>query len=315
MRQPLWNRPAIAAWNPNSAIWMAGGLLVLAALLLRLQIPALYDPLDTDEADYASALSYGATANYVGLKERPGWEFLASTIREFRGTGRARPFRDDWAAGDAAAFRHYHPPPALYPAALLLTLGERREHILRLVPLMTALMAAMAAAWLTWMLATDLPAARRTFAAAMALAFVTVSPWHVASSVTLSFHQGFWLLSTLVLGFATCAWRTGSTRSWYALAALLGVAVATIPYWLLLVPVAAAVLWRAPWSPGVSRRRLAVVGILFAAVSLTLAWPPAFVRGDLVKPAMLYAWIVVEPLERTTKWQPGEPAETFPHGI
>ena len=299
MRQLPRNQPATAAWNPNYVVWVAGGLLVLAALLLRLQVPALYDPLDTDEADYASALRYGIAANYLGLKERSGWEFLASTAREFREKGRARPFRDDWAAGDAAALRHYHPPPALYPSALLLSFGERREHVLRFVPLTTALMAVVAAAWLAWMLTRDLPAQRRALASALALAFVALSPWHVASSVTLSFHQGFWLLSTLVLGFATCAWRTGSTRSWYALAALLGVAVATIPYWLLLVPVAAATLWRAPWSPGVSRRRLGVVGILFAAVSLTLVWPPALVRGDLVKPAILYAWIVVEPLERT----------------
>jgi hypothetical protein len=83
------------------------------------------------------------------------------------------------------------------------------------------------------------------------------------------------------------------------MAALIGAAVATVPYWLLLVPIAAGILWRAPWSPGVGRGRLALAGILCAAVSLTLVWPPAIVRGDLVKPAMLYAWILVEPLERT----------------
>jgi hypothetical protein len=295
---------ATPSTSPRVVAWAAGAL-VIAAVLVRLQSPSLVEPFDTDEADYASALSYGLVSNYLGSAERAGWEFLVSTAREFHRTGRARPFRDDWAAGDAAALRHYHPPVALYPAAALLGLGEHREHILRLVPLLTTILVCVAAAWLAWVLSGNLAPQSGALVTLLTLAFVALSPWHAATSVVLSFHQGFWLLSTLILGCATLVWQTGSTRAWYVMSGLLGIAVATVPYWLLLVPVAAVVLWWTPWRPVDKRVRLALIGLALAAVSLTIVWPPALLRGDLVKPAMLYAWIVIEPLgaqDRSVSW-------------
>jgi hypothetical protein len=289
----------------NAALACVLLLVIASALVIRLHHPQFASYLNTDEADYASALRYGALSNYLGWHERTGLAFIEAVFHEYRATGRARPFRDDWRTADAAGMRHYHPPFGLLPAAIFAGAGIREESVLRSVSVVLGLLACVMSGLLAVAILGGEYARWRWPALVLACALVAASPYQAQASAELSFHAAFGLISTAALVLLTLAKKQGARRYWLWGCALIGAAAVTIPYWVLLLPVAAFVLWRSDWNVPSQRIRLLLWGLLIAAGACTIAWPPGLLTLNLVKPAMLYAWILISPLEgatRATSW-------------
>jgi hypothetical protein len=272
-------------------------LVAAAALVIRLRHPQFTSAFNTDEADYATALRYGVLSNYLGLHERSGPAFIGAVLREYRATGRPRAFRDDWRTGDSAGLRHYHPPSGLLPASVLAGVGIRSEPVLRSIPLLTGLLTCVVSGLLAAAMLRDGSAAWSRSAMVLACALVGASPYQGQASAELSFHAAFGLVSTAALLAFTLAGKHGKPAYWLCGCALTGAAVVTIPYWILLLPVAALVLWRSDWAPNWTRLQLLTWGGALALGACVLAWPPGLLTLNLVKPVMLYAWILVNPLE------------------
>jgi hypothetical protein len=117
-----------------------------------------------------------------------------------------------------------------------------------------------------------------------------------------SYHSAYNLISILTLLFLARAAETRSIRPWYVACALLGLAVLTIEYWLLLVPAFVLVLYQCaePRKNGWKGflRPVLTGGGIFAAC-LTLAWPPFLWRLGIAKPFLLYAGLMIHPLEKS----------------
>jgi hypothetical protein len=278
---------------------LAGVLVTLvvsiAAVATRIDNPALLKPFGTDEADYVRALSNGLVANYLGTNERSGVQFVREVAVEYKATGWARPFQEDWEKHDAAGLRHYHPPLGLYPMAALAGAGLRDERTLRLIPLVLGVLTCLCAGLLASLMADG----RSRFASALiAGLLVASSPYHVAASTELSFHVAFGLLSTLTL---VCLVMTSGTRHigwWCAASASFALTILTVPYWLILLP---PYLW-VGWSTirrtaGATRAALSALGAAVGA--LVVAWPPFLAHAAFVKPLMMYGGIILKPLPGT----------------
>jgi len=277
-------------------------LVVVMALAAFLRVTAtrFHSYFDDDEADYAMAMSHGATANYLGTKERPGYAVFLDTYREYRETGSAHPWKRDMAAGDVAAFRHMHPPLGLLPAGVLMSHGVRAEGVLRGWPLILGMFACIPVFAAVW-LGTPIRGTRLGLVAGVCAAwFLALSQDHAVVSAHFGFHAAFSLLLSLTLLCTMWVLRSVTRRLCFALGALFGATMLTIEYWVLLVPiVAGALLFAVPRAEGRAQTRLARLawGVLGVFSALVVLWPPFLLRGDFIKPAMLFGWLLVKPVK------------------
>jgi hypothetical protein len=270
---------------------LAGSLSAVA----RLGHPGMDRMLGTDEADYVRALSLGLASNYFGLSERSGYTFVRQVFDEYRATGWARPFQRDWEAGDAAGLRHYHPPLSLYPLGFVNGPQTAGERALRTVPVVTSVLAVLATVWLAFVLLHGVSRSVQLLLSATAGTLVALSPYHIGASMEIGAHAAFSLLSTLVLVALSLAVRQREPRWWIAGCAAMGLAMLTVPYWALLVPPVLLVWWAVVRGEPRSRRTLGL-GALAALVALLIGWPPFVVEAAFVKPALMYAGIILRPL-------------------
>jgi hypothetical protein len=268
-------------------------LVAMAALHVRQQQSHLDVMLDTDEADYVRASRYGPLASYIGSRERSGAVFAVEVIDDYRRTGSSHAYAREWDADDASALRHYHPPFAFYPVAMLTRLHPD-ERTMRMVPLATGVLASVVSALLAYvLLAGSSVTVRLLFSAAAGVA-TAASPYHALTSTTIGPHAAFSLLSTLTLVALARAVQTSSARWWIAASASLGATLLTIPYWILLI---VAGLWVWIWGLQEGRRsvRLLLLGCATALVVMTLAWPPGVLTLGMAKPVLLYLSIAMNP--------------------
>jgi hypothetical protein len=269
-------------------------IVAAAALIVRWRQPHLDIMLETDEADYVRASSYGAWANYIGARERSGAAFAGEVFKEYRRTGSSHAYAREWEADDASALRHYHPPLAFYPVGVLAGSGIRDERTMRAAPLVTGVLACLASALLAYvLLAGTAPSLRLLFSATAGMV-TAASAYHALGSTTITPHAAFSLLSTITLLALTRAVQTSAARWWIAASALLGVTLLTVPYWTLLI---VAALWVWMWGLREGRRsiRLLVYACISVAIAITIGWPPAILGLGMVKPVLLYLSIALHP--------------------
>lgn len=254
---------------------------------------------DDDEADYATTVQDGFFSAYLGSNESNGYAFAKQVITEYLATGDTRAWRDAYLSQDAAALRHLHPPVGLYPASLLASFGIAREEILRLVPLFFSVLGCAVAGFLAWCLC---PAASfgKVNAALWATAIAAASPYAIVISSNFSFHAAYLVSAAATLAFLTLAAKWRSLTHFYIACALLAPCILTIEYWVLLGPAFVYVLIRAAdmQSRGiVACIRPAGVGLLILGLALTLLWPPFLWHLGFLKPMIVYAGLLIRPLE------------------
>jgi len=251
--------------------------------------------LGSDEADYVRAMEYGLAANYLGTRERSGFGFAFEVAREYLETGWARPFERDWRVNDAAGLRHYHSPVAFYPLSAALATGARDERALRMVPFVTAALAALAAAGLVFCFTGTLPIPVRLLMSVTAGLLAATSPYHLLASREIGAHAAFALFSCLSLVGMTKTRQQSGRRWWILACAAAALAALTVPYWALLLPPLAWTWWhqRREHREGAS----ATVGFMTVAVGLVLAWPPFILEAGFIKPILMYGGILLRPLQ------------------
>jgi Dolichyl-phosphate-mannose-protein mannosyltransferase len=240
------------------------------------------------------AMAYGPAAAYLGTHERSGLAFVGGVVHQYRATGWARPFKEDWDSGDAAGLRHYHPPVGLYPIELLLAAGCTNESTLRRVPALTSALACVAATLLAWSLWPSASTATRATAAATAGLLAATSPLHLQGGVELGAHAMFSLWSTLTL-LALTRFEASESRAWWRFVwVAMGVTMLTLPYWALLLPPIVWVGWRARGRS--DRAALASEAGLVLVATLVVVWPPYLLAAGFVKPFLMYGGLLLRPL-------------------
>jgi hypothetical protein len=225
----------------------------------------------SDAADYVRAVEGGMTASYLDTGSIGLWGTL--NLLRTRPDTRAHLWAYFRQQRDMAAFRHFHVVSGFYPnvVAASLGLGNRGQR----------LMAAMAGAVAIGIVFLGLRLAGVHLLLALLSSILAVlSPALVSTASEVSPHPVF-LAATLATAFAFARYLETGRRGWlFAVAAGLGVVVATLELSLVTVAALGAVaVWNYPRLKLVGLREAGRLVLVFLAVLLVL-WPGGVIRGS-----------------------------------
>ena len=272
--------------------------LFAAALLARL--PNISDYLDVDSADYVHAARMGYLVNAFDLGSQPVGGFLAAGFRSSVLKEEVHLWRDNMAAGDVAAFRHYHPALFFYSLGAWMGLFGSSNAALMLFPTLLGALLAPLLAWAWRLLFPN----QSGFVGVFAGAFAAVDPLLSHTGKFVTYHMPFAVLAFLALVVLARAVRDQNTRDFYVFAGLLGAAFATLEYALILAGAALVtlVLIGNPWMR-LDRRGLMLSAHLFGALLLCLAvftilWP-----AGVLKLSALKGYALLGAMSQRTTWE------------
>jgi 4-amino-4-deoxy-L-arabinose transferase-like glycosyltransferase len=217
----------------SSALFYFLALLLIAAALTaafwQTTSKALYF---YDEADYMYAATRGFLSNYLDRPSLSTVEFVRKGLELARDAGQRTNMSEYVrASGDITFYRHYHGPMYAYWIALCHAAGVRDPGTYRASGLLVHL---ITVTLIFWIFRAVFPAYSDLAAFAAALTFL-MNRTALVSATVITQHTTFSLLAGATLFLMARFYRDLEPHYWYATAAALGLAFATVETGVLLV--------------------------------------------------------------------------------
>ena len=248
-------------------------------------------PFTYDEADYMYAGSQGFLPNYLDRNAMA----LPTYVRKGRELARDKSLARNMSeyvrsTGDISFYRHYHGPIGAYWIALLHAAGVHGNAAYRAAGLTVHLLESIAIFWLFLRAFPDLS----EVAALVAALMFAMNRTGLITATMITQHTFYSFLSCLAL-FATALYlRSRETRYWYAAAALLAAAFATVEIAVVLIAGVALSVVVLDWSDGWKKiLTLMGQGAACFAVVLVIIWPPGVFELNALKGYVYLAYIAI----------------------
>lgn len=290
-------------------LWIAAVLILLAVGLLC-GGPAPAHPYQYDEADYMFAGTRGLAANFLDQNALSFPTFVQKGLELMRTPGKRSSFSEYIrSTGDINMYRHFHGPVYAYWIALGQLLGFSDPGQYRGSGIVIHLLTTLASILIFWWLFPTLP----TWGGLLAGLLIGFNRTALVTSILITQHLAFILVSLLTLAAAGRFLRDFSPRWFYAMMALLAVAYATVESaaFLTLGLALALFLARAELLARFGGWRglaaLAGRGLLAWCLGLLLSWPMGLLNLNVLKGFLAMGYIAVSrktfsPISFTEMW-------------
>lgn len=276
-------------------LWLAAILILLAVGLLFGGLAPSY-PYLYDESDYMWAGTRGFRANFLDENVIPFPAFVQKGLELMRTPGQRSSFSEYIrGTGDLSMYRHFHGPVYAYWIAFGQILGFSHPGQYRNSGLVIHLLTTLASMLIFWWLFPTLPA----WGALLAGLLIGFNRSALYTSMIISQHLVFILVSLLTLAAAGRFLRDLNPRWFYAMMALLAVAYATVESAAFLTVGLAASLFLARRHILLRFRGwrgllpLAARGVLAWALALLLCWPMGLLSLNVLKGYLAMGYIAV----------------------
>jgi hypothetical protein len=266
-------------------------LVVLGTVCVNFGFVASHAPFAYDEADYMYAGTRGFLPNFLDRPSQSLVEFIRKGIELARDKDR-RVTMSEYirSTGDITFYRHYHGPVYAYWIATCQALGVSGERGYRASGLVIHGLGTIAIFWLFRLVFPEFGAIS-AFVAALVFAMNRTG---LVTATVITQHVMIAFLSTLSLFTCGLFLRTRNPRHWYATAALLAIAFATVEIAFVLLAAVAVTVTIAFWSDG--WRRVAVLlgqGVAAAVLTMAVIWPKGMLALGFVKGYLYLAYIAI----------------------
>jgi len=271
-------------------LWF-GALLLLLLLIAVAFVPvAPGNPFAYDEADYMFAGTRGLLANFLDRPSQSLVEFITKG-RELTQNGQARSMSEYIrSTGDITFYRHYHGPVFAYWIAVLQSIGISSEHGYRGAGLFLHSAGAIMLFWLFRLAFPQLG----PFAAFTAAAVFATNRTALVTATSITQHLVFAFFTGLSLLLLALYIRTRTLYWWYATAAFLAVAFASVEISVILIGCVVLTLLIIHWRDGWRQILLLIgKGAVAFLVTLTVVWPRGVLTLGALKGFLYLAYMTL----------------------
>ena len=290
-------------------LWLAALLILLAVFFLFDGLAPAY-PYTYDEADYMYAGTRGFAANYLDQDALSFPTFVQKGLELMRTPGQRSSFSEYIrSTGDINMYRHFHGPVYAYWLAFGQLRGLSNPGQYRGSGIFIHLTTTLASMLIFWWLFPALP----TWGGLLAGLLIAFNRTALVTSMVISQHLAFILVSLLTLAAAARFLRDFNPRWFYAMMALLAVCYATVESAAFLTVGLALTLFCARrdllarfdgWRGFLS---LAARGLLAWAIGLLISWPMGLLTLNVLKGYLAMGYIAVSrktfsPISFTEMW-------------
>lgn len=290
-------------------LWLAALLILLTVFFTFRGVAPSY-AYAYDEADYMWAGTRGFAANYLDQNALSFPTFVQKGLELMRTPGKRSSFSEYIrSTGDINMYRHFHGPVYAYWLAFGQFIGFTAPAQFRGSGLFIHLVTTLASILIFWWLFPALP----TWGGLLAGLLIGFNRTALVTSMTISQHLAFILVSLLTLAAAARFLRDLNPRWFYAMMALLAVSYATVEsaafltvgLALTLFCARREILTRFPGWRGLVT--LSACGLLAWCIGLLISWPMGLLSLNVLKGYLAMGYIAVSrktfsPMSFTEMW-------------
>jgi hypothetical protein len=268
------------------------GILLAALVVLSVKFAGVTSPVPFayDEADYMYAGTRGFAANYLDQPSQSLPEFIRKG-RELAGDKSRRTGMSEYirGIGDITFYRHYHGPTYALWIAACRSLGVTGERAYRASGL---LIHSLAAVLIFWLFRRAFPEAGPLSAWVAAIVFAT-NRTALVTAMSITQHGMFSLTATATLFLMAVFIRTRRIGYWYATAACLAGAVASVEISVVVLGVVVLSMFAVQGRDWKRACALIAKGTAVFFLTLLVIWPKSLLQLGVFKGYLYLAYIAV----------------------